>query len=98
MGSSFFFAQVTQELIQLHHDSKNFARLFTESEGSELEFSSSVFELMNTFSTAIFHTCVNEKVAHHDERIPLMVWQSLAFSFHAVIAAIQDQVKSCLPK
>ena len=39
--------QVVQELDQEHHDSASFSRLFTDHEGSELQFSQSVFEMMN---------------------------------------------------
>jgi E3 ubiquitin-protein ligase UBR2 len=95
--------QVMAEMEAAHHDSKSFARLFTDHEGSELQFSTSVFEMMNLFSQAVFgvgldsvagEQSADEPLPHHDERIPLMTWQTCAFTIHSVVWSILDQGKS----
>ena len=63
--------QVVQELDQAHvPDSKSFSRLFTDHEGSELQFSQSVFEMMNQFSQVNNHliTCCKGKT-----RCPVLI-------------------------
>ena len=83
-----------QELEQAHHDSKSFARLFTEHEGSELQFSQSIFEMMNQFSQSVFSVAFDAEPDHHDERIPLMTWQTCAFSVQSVVWSVLDQGRS----
>ena len=86
--------QVLLELDQLHHDGKSFGRLFTDQEGSELQFSQSMFEMMNLFSQATYRIGLNVLPDQYDERIPLMVWQSCAFTIHSIVWSILDQGKS----
>ena len=86
--------QVVQEMEQAQHDGKSFSRLFTDHEGSELQFSSSVFETMNLFTKAVFCVGLREEPDHHDERIPLMTWQTCAFTIHSVVGSVLEQGKS----
>jgi E3 ubiquitin-protein ligase UBR2 len=90
--------QVVQELDQLHHDSKAYARLYTDHEGHELQFSPSVFEMMNLFSQAVFRNTIDTVPDLHDERIPLMVWQTCAFTIHSIVRSIVDEGKSIFEK
>ena len=52
--------QVVQELEASSHgrcdSGSSFSRLFTDHEGSELQFSQSVFEMMNQFSQVLYCT------------------------------------------
>ena len=88
--------QVVQELDAAQHDSASFSRLFTDHEGSELQFSQSVFEMMNQFSQSVFSIAFDNAVEpdHHDERIPLMTWQTCAFTVQAVVWSVLDQGRS----
>ncbi len=91
--------QVIQELDQLHHDSRSFARLFTDHEGNELQFSDSVFEMMNLFSQAVCRVGLEDGLTYHvshDERIPLMVWQTCAYTVHSIVWSVLEKGRSVL--
>ena len=49
-------------------------------EGCELSFNSSVYEIMNSFSQTTYRVGLEGLPGIQDERIPLMVWQSCAFT------------------
>ena len=48
------------------------------------------------FSQSVFSIAFDNAVEpdHHDERIPLMTWQSCAFTVQAVVWSVLDQGKS----
>jgi len=93
--------KVVSELESLHHDGTSFGRLFRMVEdGCELVFPPSVYEIMNSFSQT---TC---KVGLEgmsqlqgdslvlDERIPLLVWDSCAFTVLSIVVSNMEAEKA----
>ena len=82
--------QVVEELDQLHHDGASFSRLYMVEEGCELSFPSSVYEIMNAFSQTTYRVGLEGLPGIQDERIPLMVWQSCAFTVHRWVVSTMN--------
>lgn len=85
---------MTQELDQKGFDSEAFARIYLEHEGSELHFSPSLFKMMNLFCQTVFQRSLDHEPQIHDERIPMMVWQTCSFTIHSIVWSILDDGKS----
>jgi len=88
--------QVVSELESAHHDGRSFARLFSVAEGGELAFPSSVYEIMNTFCQTTYSIGLGEVPHVLDEMIPLMVWQSCAFTVISIVVSAMDMEKPVL--
>merc|ERR1712013_303131 len=85
--------QVVEELDQLHHDGASFSRLYMVEEGCELSFNSSVYEIMNSFSQTTYRVGLEGQPGIQDERIPLMVWQSCAFTVKSIVVSAMESEK-----
>ena len=62
-------------------------------EGCELSFPSSVYEIMNAFSQTTYRVGLEGLPGIQDERIPLMVWQSCAFTVHSIVVSAMESEK-----
>ena len=84
--------QVALELDQKAMDSKAFTTLFGQHNEHPLVFSTSVLEMINNFADVVMNTASlgTSEIIPNDERIPLMIWQNMGFTVHAVVAAIRD--------
>jgi len=88
--------QVVTEMEATHHDGGAFARLFVVAEGGELAFPTSVYEIMNTFCQTTYRIGLGELPHVLDELIPLMVWNSCAFTVISVVISAMDNNKPTL--
>ncbi len=82
--------QVLQELQEggLADCAEGFSRLYTSHEGSELKFADSVFDMMNDFCNSVFRAAfASSSPMLHDERIPMMAWQTCAYTTHSLVNA-----------
>ena len=86
--------QVVEELDQRHLDGVSFSRLFMVDDGCELVFPSSVYEIMNSFSQTTYRVGLEGTPHLQDERIPLMVWQSCAFTVHSIVVSAREAEKA----
>ena len=86
--------QVVEELDQRHQDGASFAKLFIVDDGCELAFPSSVNEIMNSFSQTTYRVGLEGTPHLQDERIPLMVWQSCAFTVHSIVVSAREAEKA----
>jgi len=86
--------QVVEELDQRHQDGASFSRLFMVDDGCELAFPSSVYEIMNSFSQTTYRVGLEGTPHLQDERIPLMVWQSCAFTVHSIVVSAREAEKA----
>ncbi len=82
--------QVAQELLELTSEERaqQFTRLYTVHEGSELQFSESTFDMMNLFSQTVFRSSTGSAPEVLDERLPLLVWQTCAYTVHSVVWSV----------
>ena len=71
---------MVEELNQKHLDGSSFSRLYLVDDRCKLVFRSSLYEIMNSFSQTTYRVGLEGLPGIQDERIPLMVWQSCAFT------------------
>ena len=86
--------QVVEDLDQSHQDGASFSMLFIVDDGCELVFPSSVYEIMNSFSQTIYRVGLEGTPHPQDERIPLMVWHSCAFTVHSIVVSARETEKT----
>ena len=85
--------QVVEELDQRHQDGASFSMLFMVNYGCKLAIPSSLKEMMNSISWTTYRMGLDGSTHLQDERIPLMVWQSCAFTVHSIVVSAREAVK-----